>query len=186
MPGIDVANPHPATEETPLIERTDGEAVGKDVSASVSESETLGYGLLLLAAVFFCLMTLLTRYLVAYTTFSVPSMVLVRGVTQGLLSLVTILTCMDFREVINVPRKYVPHIIARGLCGAASLSLNYKGMWRPIARTQEREFEREMYLTALSLGSIEFRTARYHHMCTIFSYVVVAHLRNTETAQSLS
>lgn len=139
MAAASVVNPHSrtqsdvhvcaaVTEETPLIVQNGGD-MGKELREpkDVAKSETLGYIVLLLAAVFFCLMALLTRYAGAYTTFSVPSMVFIRGLTQGGLSLISAWLFLDFREVFSVPRKYIPHVAARGICGAVSLSLNYKG-----------------------------------------------------------
>lgn len=88
-------------------------------------NQAYGYLLMLVAALFFCTMTLLSRAVLAYEGVSVPTLVFFRGPTQAALVYLTALILDDGSKTFRVPRECLPLLAMRGVCGAVALALVY-------------------------------------------------------------
>lgn len=95
-----------------------------------SQSQIVGITLMLVSALFFCTMTVLVRYILAYQGISVATMVLLRGTTQSSLAFVSVSMFGKVKEVFRVPRRLLPLLILRGILGSVSLSLYYMSLTR--------------------------------------------------------
>ena len=113
-----------ADESVPLLPRY------HPIYSDAGQNEMLGVVLMLVSAFFFCSMTLLLRYALAYQGVSVATMVLLRGSTQALLAFVSVAMFAKPKEVFSVPKRLLPRLVLRGVLGSSSLALYYYSLTR--------------------------------------------------------
>lgn len=83
--------------------------------------ETFGLSLMALAALFFAVQSFLVRYVTAYGTLPVSTVVLVRGITQTILGLLTTAIVPDGRDVFNNTPRLWWLLALRGFAGAVAI-----------------------------------------------------------------
>ncbi len=93
--------------------------------SDTDQNETLGIFLLLISGLFFCAMTVSSRYALSYEGISVPTIVLLRGASQTILGLLSAVLFANPLQVFRVPRRLLPLLVVRGFFGATAEALYF-------------------------------------------------------------
>lgn len=112
-----------AAENTPLLPNV----VQVDANEYPSH-ELIGYALMLVSTIFFSFLWLATRFVTGYHSMPVASLLLLRGVTQVALGLISTLFLLDIRTVFVLSPHLSRMVLLRGILGSFALSLNFKGI----------------------------------------------------------
>ncbi len=141
-------------------------------------SESYGYALMLLSAIFFEVSGMVARAVTVYHGVTVPNVVFLRGVTQISLGVFTSFVFANPKEVFTVPRNLLHILALRGLFGASSMALTYTALSLvPLGVCTSLFFLNPIFTIILSSATIGEKVSRRELLAvasTIIGVVLIA------------